>query len=82
MEPACAFESLSGVYLDATVEPPALCELCTRGVVSCREQEICFYEGFGGLFWFGFPHFMPLVLWMSSSYLVVRYLNDDSSKSG
>lgn len=78
MEPACAFELLSRVYLDVTVKR----ELCTRDVVSCREQEICFQEGFGGLLWFAFPHFMPVVLWMSSSYLVVRYLNDDSSQYG
>lgn len=74
MEPASAFESLSGVYLDATVE--LLCVRC--GWL----QGTGFLRSLGVLFWFGFPHFMPVVLWMSSIYLVVRYLNYDSSKYG
>lgn len=85
MEPACAFELLSH-FQECTWRLLWNYLLCVS-----RAQEVRLAAGnrrsvskkvLGGLFWFGFPHFMPVVLWMSSSYLVVRQLNDDSSEYG
>lgn len=80
MEPACAFDSLWGVHLDVAVGAGALCEPCTSGVLGCRNRQSASETILVWLVWFGFCHFMSVLLWMSSRYLVVRCLNDDRSK--